>query len=411
MVGRLTRHGHHAPGAEYYKLWHDGVTWHLEGTVARVQDDRPLQAHYRIECDDKWETKEVDIDLEVAGKSKALQLSVDEQRRWWFSGRDWWTPVREVEAVRGCFDIGLGITPSTTIQAVRRLGLAVGRAEDVRSAWIKFPELEVQLLSQKYTRLDEYTYKHEISSRRFTAELAVDSSGLLVDYEQLPRRQSALSSEGRRPPVRHDPGAGDVPGMSAGSRYAATPAPAPARIIVWRRLDMPGAEYCRLWQEDEKWHIHGTVVLRLDGRPLQAHYRIECNKKWETERVEVDLEVAGESHALRLSVDGERRWWAEDRELSAVRGCFDVDLGITPSTNTLPIRRLKLAAGQAEDVRAAWVKFPEMEVLLLPQTYTRTDEHTYRYESNNGSFTADLEVDSSGIVTYYPGGWECSALL
>jgi hypothetical protein len=398
VVGRLWRGEQYAPGAEYYKLWKDDAAWHLEGTVARVEDDHPLQAHYRIECNAKWEAKEVDIDLEVAGESKALQISVDDQRRWWSSGRDWWASVRELEAVRGCFDVGLGITPSTSTLAIGRLGMPAGQAQDVRIAWIRFPELEVEPVAQRYTRLDEHTYKHEINNGRITAELYVDGSGMVADYQHLPRRPAFLSSEGRRPMVRT---------MSGVSRSAATQ---PARIILWRRLDLPGAEYCKLWREDDKWHLQGTVVLKLDDRPLQAHYRIECNAKWETERVEVDLEVAGESHALRLTADDERRWWSDGEELEAVRGCFDIDLGITPSTNTLPIRRLKMAVGQAEEVRAAWVKFPEMEVRLLPQTYTHLDEHTYRYESNNGRFTADLTVDASGIVTYYPGGWECSII-
>lgn len=181
------------------------------------------------------------------------------------------------------------------------------------------------------------------------------------------------------------------------------------QVIIWRRLDMPGAEYCSFRNDGGKWHVQGTVVLALDGRPLQAHYRVTCNSRWETEEVSIDLELEGESRTLRLSADEERRWWSEDHELRDVRGCLDVDLGITPSTNTLPIQRLGLAVGQAADVRATWVKFPELEVLPLQQVYTRLDEHTYRYESNNG-FTADLTVDSSGIVTYYPGGWERAAV-
>src|SRR5205814_2718699 len=71
-------------------------------------------------------------------------------------------------------------------------------------------------------------------------------------------------------------------------------------------------------------------------------------------------------------------------EIEPVRGCLDVDLGITPSTNTLPIRRLGLAVGQAKEVRAAWIVFPELEVRLLTQTYTRLDrseEHTSELQS------------------------------
>ena len=89
-------------------------------------------------------------------------------------------------------------------------------------------------------------------------------------------------------------------------------------------------------------------------------------------------------------------------ELPAVRGlkgCTDVDLGCSPSTNTLPIRRLRLAIGASHTIQAAWVRFPELVVVKTPQTYARLDESTYRYAS--GTFEADLTVDEDGLVAQY----------
>jgi hypothetical protein len=44
-------------------------------------------------------------------------------------------------------------------------------------------------------------------------------------------------------------------------------------------------------------------------------------------------------------------------ECGAGEGCLDIDLGFSPSTNLLPIRRLTLAVGEAATVRAAWLPF------------------------------------------------------
>src|SRR5712664_99467 len=38
----------------------------------------------------------------------------------------------------------------------------------------------------------------------------------------------------------------------------------------------------------------------------------------------------------------------------------DIDLAVTPATNTLPIRRLNLEVGQSQEVTAAWLKFPDL---------------------------------------------------
>jgi hypothetical protein len=88
-----------------------------------------------------------------------------------------------------------------------------------------------------------------------------------------------------------------------------------------------------------------------------------------------------------------------------VQGCLDVDLGFSPSTNLLPIRRLKLEIGARADVRAAWVRFPELTLELLEQSYTRLTEHTYLYESAGGEFKRELTVNADGFVVEYPGLW------
>ena len=88
-----------------------------------------------------------------------------------------------------------------------------------------------------------------------------------------------------------------------------------------------------------------------------------------------------------------------------MRGCQDVDLSVTPATNTRPIRRLDLDIGKSESVTAAWIKIPDLKVQLLSQRYTRVAKNTYRYESATG-FSAEITVDDLGLVITYAGGWE-----
>ena len=98
-------------------------------------------------------------------------------------------------------------------------------------------------------------------------------------------------------------------------------------------------------------------------------------------------------------------WRSLGRELPDLHSCEDVDLALTPATNTLPIRRLDVRVGGTASVVAAWVKFPDLTVQPLSQRYTRLAMTTYRYESNTG-FSAEIAVDDLGLVTAYPGGWE-----
>jgi hypothetical protein len=164
-------------------------------------------------------------------------------------------------------------------------------------------------------------------------------------------------------------------------------------------------EFFSLTPRVDGWQLAGTVVAVLSGTPLRANYVIECSTDWRTQQVE--LTVAGadadQSMSLRPMEDG--GWLLDGQPVDAVAGCVDIDLGITPATNTLPIRRLNLAVGESADVVATWVRFPSLTVQPLSQRYTRLSEHCYRYESNSG-FSCVLDVDDDGLVTSYPNGWE-----
>lgn len=178
------------------------------------------------------------------------------------------------------------------------------------------------------------------------------------------------------------------------------------QAAVWKNLTLNGTDYCALWQTARGWALKGTVVGVLeDRRPVLATYEVHCDKEWHTHRVQVERTIGNDVNALSLSVESRGVWRSSGRELHQFNGCEDVDLALTPATNTLPIRRLNLQIGRTASVLAAWVKMPDLEIQSLPQRYTRLTKNTYRYESNTG-FSVEIAVDDVGLVTAYPGGWE-----
>jgi uncharacterized protein len=177
---------------------------------------------------------------------------------------------------------------------------------------------------------------------------------------------------------------------------------------LWRRVGRPGLERFALLQEGAGWMLSGTLLAEHEGQPVEARYQVACDAAWRTTRVEVRLEAAGRERALSLRVDPEAgRWYEGDREHEGVRGCADADLNWSPSTNTLPIRRLRPEVGASSGpVIAAWIRFPELTLEPLPQEYLRLAERRYRYTSAGGAFTAELEVDEHALVLDYGGAWQ-----
>jgi uncharacterized protein len=192
----------------------------------------------------------------------------------------------------------------------------------------------------------------------------------------------------------------------------------PVRTVLWQRIDSPGSEWCALEREPEGWRVRGIVLAAVDTVPVLVQYAVVLASDWSTRAVEIVMRSgdASQPRELRLTVDPEQRWQIEREpapdtsmpqdDLMALHGLTDVDLGITPATNTLPIRRLDPAIGEAVAVTAAWVRFPELTIEPLPQRYIRLADRRYRYESAGGAFVAEIEVDDLGLVTTYEGGWQ-----
>ena len=181
-------------------------------------------------------------------------------------------------------------------------------------------------------------------------------------------------------------------------------------MILWRRLDLPGHEGAEITQHRNRWNLAGTALFAYRRQPCRLDYEIECDMLWGTRDVTVRGQIGEAPVTLVLSRDSDGAWCANGVAQPAVQGCMDVDLGFSPSTNLLPIRRLKLAIGARADVRAAWVRFPELTLEVLEQTYARLTEHTYQYESAGGEFRRELTVNDNGFVVDYPGLWRDESL-
>ena len=196
------------------------------------------------------------------------------------------------------------------------------------------------------------------------------------------------------------------------------------RSLCWQRVDSTGIEHV-LFDDRSGLYARGTIV-GTDPLTYSGSYELLADQKWASARLTVNVEGAGWLRSLKLE-RAAGRWHAtagEQGDLDAALmheghtraqlpgvenpdrlvTALDVDLGYSPLTNTLPIRRLGLraaATGTQQTVAVAWVLVPSLVVVPAQQTYTVVGLGTIRYSS--GDFSAELTVDGDGFVTHYPG--------
>jgi hypothetical protein len=177
---------------------------------------------------------------------------------------------------------------------------------------------------------------------------------------------------------------------------------------AWAQWDGPGLEHLRLRLRESGIEADGVVVGEEGGIAFKARYVIRCDPRWRTRELVVD--PLDGSDPLHLNSDGEGDWRdASGRILPELQGCIDVDLSVTPFTNTLPIRRLDLREGESSEIAVVYVNVPAMRLDVSSQRYTCLERTPggglYRYEDEGvfRGFTADLPVDENGLVLDYPG--------
>jgi hypothetical protein len=180
-------------------------------------------------------------------------------------------------------------------------------------------------------------------------------------------------------------------------------------MILWQRLDVPGHDLATITRQPDGWLVSGVAVFLQAAMPCRVDYEIRCDARWVTRLCQLRASIGAKRTDLVIERQATGAWTVDGNEVAALRSCDDIDLGFSPVTNLLPIRRLTLPIGARATVTAAWVRFPELTVEVLEQAYARADSTHYQYESAGGAFRRELSVDAFGCVVDYPGLWRAEA--
>ncbi len=150
------------------------------------------------------------------------------------------------------------------------------------------------------------------------------------------------------------------------------------------------------------------IVGVIEEQPIRLHYEVRCDSLYRSIMARVNL-FTPTPHSLLLTLDADGFWRTDkaDMPLAKLQGCLDIDISVTPFTNTLPIRRLGLQPGESAEIKVAYIAIPTLQISAAQQRYTclahSPDYSLYRFESLADNFSADIQVDAAGLVVEYPG--------
>jgi len=174
--------------------------------------------------------------------------------------------------------------------------------------------------------------------------------------------------------------------------------------VLWEQLIDKGLEHLIL-QQGTQIEAEGLIMGMLQDVAYRIQYQIVCDIQWNTQRVSAKDLLSGKE--FTLTKNGNEWLDEQDHVIESLRGCSDVDIKVTPFTNTLPINRLNLKQNESKEIAVVYVNIPELNLSKFEQRYTclskDKDGGVYRYESLSSGFTSELKVDADGLVVDYPG--------
>jgi hypothetical protein len=191
------------------------------------------------------------------------------------------------------------------------------------------------------------------------------------------------------------------------------------RAVAWVKDDPFGVEFAEIRIVAEHMTASGVAIgtapvhYRLD-------YELETREGFMTARLRATTRGDGWRRELDLRRDGDGTWSVTadeegDVDLPPAGGdaapfvdAVDCDLGLSPVTNMMPILRHGLLGGGGPiEFTMAWVDVPALAVRADGQRYrhlrSAADRHEIRFEALDGTFTADITVDTDAVVLDYPG--------
>ena len=194
------------------------------------------------------------------------------------------------------------------------------------------------------------------------------------------------------------------------------------RLLIWRGLDEWRTEAAEIQLTEKGVEARGTQI-GLDPLPYRLNYRLEAPERFVTRSLEIEVNGDGWRRELDLTHDGEGSWQCHGAEsgraqkdlpapggdTTGLENALDCDLGLSPLTNFMPIRRHGLHRGPGEvGFVMAWVSVPDLALHVSAQRYEHlrmegagaivrfTDEGMFK------GFTSELELDEDGLVRVYP---------
>ena len=172
--------------------------------------------------------------------------------------------------------------------------------------------------------------------------------------------------------------------------------------VLWTGREYYSLENCLVNTTASGTEVSSFIVGEYQSILYRVHYQIRTNNKWETVYAEIRAQHNNVRQHLLFERDATGKWMFNGKDSAKFNECVDVDIPLTPFTNTLPINRLKLKKGEERIIKVIYIDLLGNRISAVQQKYIRLSKTDFKYENVPNDFEATIKVDEQGLVLDYP---------
>lgn len=148
--------------------------------------------------------------------------------------------------------------------------------------------------------------------------------------------------------------------------------------------------------------VNSQLTGEFEGRIMRIDYQLQLNYLWHTVSVIANSRQGEHTNALSFTSDTNGNWRFNGNAVEEFKDCIDVDISVTPFTNTLLIKRLKLNTNESRAIKVLYINLPKEELHVMEQRYTKLNDGSCLYQNIGSNFEAVISIDENGLVINYP---------
>ena len=172
--------------------------------------------------------------------------------------------------------------------------------------------------------------------------------------------------------------------------------------LLWKGLEYHSMENCMVHAAVNGTDIYSTIIGTYNNVIYKVDYQIIINQFWATTFFEIKTRLDNSVQHISFQSDGKGNWSTDGKPQEKFDGCIDIDISLTPFTNTLLVNRLNLSEGEDKLITVLYIDILDGQITPVSQRYTRLSRKKYKYQNVPNDFESVISVDESGLVEDYP---------